>query len=218
MSDNPFRTPDSSSQMAPPATSAYKKPAPGALMPICIICLLLGLMGFGGSCIQGAFLPFLGSMQEQMENIPAPAEQKAVQQLQSNAQKAFLVPSIILVLVNFVVAGMLIIGSIGGMQRKMGGRKILSLGLLAAIFYSLLKIGITVYWYFVTSSALAKDPVGFEVDAEKFQNFLMMTKMITAVTIVVGLVMALALMGFYIWARIYINKPHVVEYFATSEK
>ncbi len=217
MSDNPFRTPEPSTQ-AVPATYAYNKPAPGALTPICIICLILGLLGFGGSCVQGIFLPFQGIMQEQMDNIPAPAEQKAIQELQANAQKTLLVPTIILLLVNLVVAGMLIIGSIGGLQRKMGGHKILSLGLLAAIFYSLLKIGITAFWYFATSSALAKDPVGFEGDAEKFQNYLMLTKMITAVSICVGIVMALALMGFYIWARTYVNKPHVVEYFATSEK
>ena len=211
MSDNPFVSPKTTEYGSPASPT---KPVPAALTPICIICLILGLMGFLGSCSQGVFIPFQGSFEKMMEGVPVPIEQKEFQRIQMDAQKSLMVLYIVILVVNLIVGAMLFIGSIGGLQRKEGGRKILSLALVGAILYGVLKIGVVIYSYFATTALMKAAVADYsgEAPVESMEQMLQFTQMITAIFTGVSIVMAIALIAFYVWARMYINKPHVVDY------
>ncbi|MFK7768933.1 MAG: hypothetical protein AB8B55_17055 [Mariniblastus sp.] len=220
MTDNPFVAPASGGKPGGQPAGVAAMPVPGAVMPICIICLLLGLVGFLGACAQGVLIPFQASLETMVDQMPGGTmEQRVFQRMNMDAQKLVLIPYIVLLVVNLFVGAALFIASILGLQRKEGGRKLLSFALVAAIFYGLLKIGVTIYGYLTTTSAMASsvDHYVGEAPVDKLQQLFQLTKMFAAIGVGVGCVMAVALIAFYVWARIYMNKPHVVEYFQQTK-
>ena len=222
MSDNPFKSQsDEPSPFATPVSpvspgAASPQSAPGALTPILVFCLILGIFGLIGTCLGGAGLAMMSASEQLFENVPMPEEQKEFNKLNIAAQKGSLVPNIVLLVINLCIAPMLIIGTIGCFKRKEASRVFLRLALLAAIIYSVLKIVGTIYAYFNANAALTasieklKDSPMY--DGLKSQQDA--SQLITVGSIVFSIVLAVAILGFYLWARSYLNRDNVVKHFA----
>jgi len=221
MSDNPFRDPPPQ-QSAPGQTSqsealpqSFPPVAPGALTPILVFCLLLGIAGLLFNCFAGGMslaMPMLG---EVIENSPVPEEQKVFTKFTIAAQKSTLLPQLIVICISFVVSLMMIVGSIGCMKRREKSRDLLRTGLLAAIVYSILKLVVNIYSYLSSNAALiesvekmAGDPMYDELKSQMASNSFSVIAT-TAVITVIGL----AIMAFYFWARSYLGKKAVEDYF-----
>ncbi len=222
MSENPFKDPPPELAVAGehpgnPAglPQSFPPVTPGGLTPILVFCLMLGILGLIGNCIGGGMLLAMPMLTELVESTPLPEEQKAFNRLAMGSQKAIVLPQILLISVNFVVATMLIIGSIGCFKRKESSRGFLRLALLAAVFYSILKLAITGWAAFAADKALrdgvegfAGDPIYEDLQAQLATNFVS-----TIGTQAVLAVIGIAIMIFYIWARSYLGKKIVEDHF-----
>lgn len=222
MSDNPFADPPPQPvepvvvQAGQPAPGQTLPPvSPGGLTPALVFCLIFGILGLITTCLGGGVLLALPLFENMIEGVALPEEQKAFQRINLSSQSAAMLPTLILMGINLIVAPMLIFGSIGCFKRKESSRGFLRMALLGAIFYSVLKIVITVYAYFVTTDAarnaieaLKDDPIYDDVKTQFAAGEVM-----NIAGIVVGVVVAVALMAFYVWARMYLGKPEVEQHF-----
>ena len=212
MSDNPFASPDPNTQGSKPI--AVKK-APGGLTAILIICLVLGILGLLGSCFAGAMLaiqPQLNQMQQ------AGGPQQAVQKNMEEIQKQQLIPNIIINGLNFVVAPLLILGSIGGLNRKSWAAKVLNIGLILAVFFTVFKTVMT-----VIMQLAAMEPMQEMMQQQmenNAQNVAEFASGIMQVSIYIGIgfavIWAIVLLGFYIWAWTYLRKDNVRQYLGVA--
>ena len=131
-----------------------------------------------------------------------------------------MIPGIVLMVINLVLASMLIIGAIGCFKRKEPSRNLLRTALLAAIVYSVLKIVVTIYTTITANSAI-EAAIDKLKDDPMYEDILMQhtsTQIFTTIGIVVTMVIAVAMLGFYIWSRSYLNKDEVIEHFGAVEK
>ena len=149
MSNNPFEAPQEQPLSAQPMSpGASPRPVmPGAVTAISIICLILGILGLCGACFQDLALGFQSSMMEYVDSMPQPPANKEFNRLNMEAQKPMMIPGIVLMVINLFVATLLLVGSIGCLKRKSGGRSTLRLGLLAAIIFTLIRIVVTIVSY-----------------------------------------------------------------------
>ena len=220
MSDNPFSTPQGSGIQGSPMNPAGTVPpsVPGALTVILIFCLILGIMGLLGTCATGVYLAFQSSLEKMIVEGPGAIEQKEFQRLNLAVSKKAMMPGLVLSFVNLIVAAMLIIGSVGALRGKESGRGLLRIALLAAIFYGILKIIAAVYSYFVTISGLEDAVANYqgEADPAALETMLQFGKIGGIIGLVMGIIIPLAILGFYVWARGYLNKDQVVKYFASK--
>ena len=223
MSDNPFKEPppqhSAGGQYAAPTSDvpqSFPPVAPGALTPILVFCLLLGILGLVGNCFGGGMLLAMPMLAELTDSAPLPEEQKVFNRLVFGAQKSVVLPQLILIGINFIVATMLIIGSIGCLKRKESSRSFLRLGLIGAIFYSILKLMSTAWVFYVSDGALREGVEGFAGDPiyEDLKTQLATQAISTIVTIVVMVLFAIAFLIFYTWARNYLGKKVVEDHFA----
>ena len=215
MSENPFATPEIVS-----ATPKAPQKAPGALTAILIICLVMGILGLLGSCMGAAGLAFQGQIQGMQQNMGDPAQQAMQKELQT-IQNQQLIPNLIMVGLNFIVAPLLTIGAIGGLNRKPWGHKLLSIGLLVAMFYVVIKLVISIIMQVMTMGPMTKamekamaEQGGAEAQAAGVIGGAMQIGII--VGIVIAAVWGLLLLGFYIWAWMYLRKDEVMSYFGVA--
>ncbi len=212
MSDNPFAQPDPEIQLAKPIVA---QKAPGGLTAIFIICLVLGILGLSGSCLAVGMLalqPQLNQMQQ------AGGQQAAVQKKMEAIQKQQFIPNIIINGLNFIVAPLLILGAIGGLNRKPWCYKVLSVGLILAVFFTVFK---TVMTIIAQLSALA--PMQEMMEQQMKNNnqqgaeFAGLIMQITFYAIIAfAVIWALILLGFYIWSWTYLRKENVKQYLGVA--
>ena len=225
MSDNPFADPPkqppvtaSASPHQPPATGGQSLPpaAPGALTPILVFCLIFGILGWLGNCFGGAGLLLIGMIENIIDQAQMPEAQAIFTKLSMSAQQPVMLPSIILLVINVVIATMLIIGAIGCFKRKESSRGVLRLALLAAIIFSVCKAAVTIYGYVASQSLLTEgvEKHGGEPIYDELKAQLTMNQTFAILGPVFVVVVALAMMGFYFWARSYLGKPEVEQHFA----
>lgn len=209
-------TPYSSAEMT---SLPAKKKLPGAMMAIAIICLILGILGLSSSCMSGVFLAAQPALENMIENIPDDMpdaeETKEISRMGFRAQDSMFIPSIVLTIIGLIVALMLIVGSIGALRGKLSGRDTLNLALLAAIFYSFLKIGIGVYAQ-IASTAFINDAIeNYQGDAnkERLQEMMAQNSLQSLIgpAIIIGL--GVGLLIFYIWAKLYIKSEKVTAHY-----
>ena len=222
MSENPFASPTESTEFGQPVKPAVvSKHPPGALQIIAILCLILGILGLLTSCATGIGLAFQGFAMEIFENSPASA-QNEVQKLNLKAAMSPvpLIGNGILAALNLGIASMLIIGGIGVLQKKESGRNMLRFGTLLAIVYNVLKMILAVVGQLIVNSNLGAAIDAYEgpVDKEEMQTLFEMTKLLGIGGAVFAAVICLALIGFYFWARGYLNREEVVNYIASFAK
>ena len=215
MSENPFATPEVVSE-----TPKAPQKAPGALTAILIICLVMGILGLLGSCIGAGGLAFQGQIQGMQQNVGDPAQQ-ALQKEMQRIQNQQMIPNLIMIGLNFIVAPLLTIGAIGGLNRKPWGHKLLSIGLLGAIFYVLIRLVVTIIMQVMTMGPMSKameDAMakggGAEAQAAGMIGNAMQIGII--IGIVITVVWGLLLLGLYIWSWMYLRKDQVRNYFGVS--
>jgi len=211
MSNNPFESPQETPLMASPVSPGTTPPPviPGAAIAITIICLIVGLLGLCGACFQGAALGFQSSLVEFTESIPQPPAQKEFNRINMAVQKTMLIPSIILLVINLIISGLMVWGSIGCLRRKPGGRSTLRLALLAAIFFAVIQIGVTIASYFVTVGGVNQGVADYQGEVPKATlEAMAQTGSVGAlIGCALGSVFILAFLIFYVWARFYMGKP-----------
>ena len=218
MADNPFESPQRQpveAQVAHPGKT--NNALPGPALAISIICLILGVLGLFGLCFQGLALGFQSSLMEFADSVPQPPAQKEFNRLNMAAQQSMLIPAIVLMATNLFVAGLLVAGGIGCLKRTSSGRSTLRLGLLAAIFYSLLKLALTIASYFVTMGAIRKGVSEYQgnVPIEQFESLVTAGNIGAIVGCVIGSLFIVALAIFYLWARFYMGKDKLDPYFTS---
>lgn len=222
MSDNPFAASGEDPRYAPPVSaSVVPQPAPGALQVIAILCLILGLLGLFNSCAGGGGLALISVIKGFLDQAPVTAENEFQKiNLDAAMSPAVLIPSIVLLIFNFVVSPILVIGSIGVLQKKESGRKLLRLGLMLAIVYNILKAVLSIVAQLMTLNAAAAGIDAYEgpVEKEKLEGVLEMTKILGLGGAIVAAIFAVALIGFYFWSRGYLNRQDVIKYFASFAK
>ncbi|MDG1873336.1 MAG: hypothetical protein P8J27_05465 [Mariniblastus sp.] len=188
------------------------------MMTIAVICIILGIIGLGFSCMTGFWLAAQTAFTDFIDGLPnQDITQKEFNRLNMAAQQASLVPTIIMLAMNLFIAPMLIAGGIGCLQRKSGGRRILNLALLAAIFFSLWKIGVQIFNYFAVADALNAAVANYEGDALQvdLEKLVQLNNIGMIVGSVIGVLLAVGLMCFYIWAKLYVSKEKTVQFFET---
>jgi hypothetical protein len=218
MSENPFATPEIVS-----GSPKVSQKAPGGLTALLIICLVLGILGLLMSCLSGAALAFQGPLQEMQQGMGDPAQQAMQKEIQST-QEPYIIPSLIMVGLNFIVAPLLTIGAIGGLNRKPWGHKLLGIGLVLAIFYVVVKSVLTIIMQVMTMGPIAK--ITEKAMAEQgaaggpqAQTAEMMGGLVQAIgigAIIYVAVSGLILLGFYVWGWMYLRKEAVMNYFGVA--
>lgn len=225
MSDNPFKSqPSEPTQPAPQAVPAMAVPAtptsaPGALTPILVFCLIFGIFGLIGTCFGGFGIGMIFVSEQLFDAVPMEEEQKVFNKLSMDAQKGVIVPSIVLMAINLILATTLIMGAIGCFKRKESSRTFLRTALLAAIVYSVLKIVVTIFTTNSANSAI-ESAIDKLKDDPMYQDILIQhtgTQIFTTIGVVVTTVLSVAMLGFYLFARSYLNKTEVVEHFSQVE-
>lgn len=224
MADNPFNqssNPFESPVEAKPVLGAQSVPpvAPGGLTPILVICLILGVFGLMGSCMGGVVAFGMPYMADFIQNSDLPEQEKAKQVLSLTAQKPAMIPTLIQSIVNLFVASLLVIGAIGCFKRKESSRGLLRTGLLGAIFFSFLKIGLGIYVYFATAAAMKvgleklQSAPNFQAENDPLADF---SQIFGMIGMGAGVLFAVGLLIFYFWARSYLGKPSVEQHFAEA--
>ena len=208
MANNPFDTPQSEPVEASLSHSNKKNdPLPGPALAISIICLILGVMGLFGLCFQGLSLGFQSSLMDFANSMPQPPANREFNRMNVAAQQSMLVPGIVLMVVNLFVAGLLVAGGIGCLKRTSSGRSTLRLGLLAAVFYSLLRLAYMIASYFVVTRSMSQQLSEYqgEVAIEEFQTLVAAGNIGTIIGCSLGSLFFVALAIFYLWARSYMG-------------
>jgi ABC-type dipeptide/oligopeptide/nickel transport system permease component len=210
MSDNPFATPPNVESAKPVAL----KKTPGALTAILIICLVLGILGFLGSCMTGAMLGAQGRLNQLQQG--GGARQQAIQQKMEDIQKQQFWPTLLVAAGNFIVAPLLAVGAIGGLNRKNWSHKILSIALILAVANTVFKTVMTVISQMAVMGPMQEmmeGQMGNQQGAE-FAEGVMQISMIVGIAF--AAIWALMLIGFYAWAWTYLQKEHVKQYYGVS--
>lgn len=218
MSENPFAKPEIVS-----GSPKVSQKAPGGLTALLIICLVLGILGLFMSCMGGAALALQGPLQEWQQEMGDPAQQAMQKEIQTT-QEPYFIPSLIMVGLNFIVAPLLTIGAIGGLNRKPWGHKLLGFGLLLAIFYvvvnSVLKIIMQVMTMGpiakITEKAMAEQGAAGGPQAQTAEMMGGLMQVIGIGAIVIAAIWGLMLLGFYVWGWMYLRKDAVKNYFGVA--
>ena len=215
MSNNPFDTPPVEANVGSPGNATQALPGPA--MAISIICLILGILGLFGTCFQGLALAFQSALIEFTESVQQPPAQREFNRMNLAANESMQIPGVILMVINLFVAVLLLTGSIGCLKRKSGGRSMLRLGLLAAIFYCLLRLILLIVSYFVATGSVAKQFSEYQGDVpiEDLQLMVNAGSIGAIVGCIFGCIFTLALAIFYFWARGYMGKSELDSHFTS---
>ena len=213
MSENPYQAPVPNS----PITSANR--APGALKTICILCIILGTLGLFGSIIGIGGLIFQERIYEFQMDMADPSQHE-MQTRMVEAQASFFIPSMILAICNLFIAPLLLVGGIGVLIKKRWGQNILSLGLISATIFVLVRV-VSYSFFQLQVFGIMKESIlenikigpGAVPPAEGTMQTVMMTSMYVGVGL--GIVMALAYAAFYFWGWRYLKKDSCQEYLST---
>ena len=206
MSQNPYQ----SNPTLPQATSVPQQ-KPGGLTAIAVICLILGSLGALIALFSIAMLFFQESMNQFQAAQPGGPPPEFLAEMEALQASQF-IPTLIVYGCNVIIGSLLAIGSIGVLGTKEWGRNLLRNALLAAIFFVIVR-GIHGMWVQYNSmSAVSKMlPSGED------------TAMVQAIVqggiifgIVIGVIWMVVLIVFYIWSRIYLNKPPIRALFGAT--
>lgn len=214
MSENPYVTkvPSSPTGAAMPPNS--NSSVPTGTQVFTVISLVLGIMGLLGVFAGLAGLLFNNLMTGQIiENLPADDPSRILQEKMLAAQEGFLIPQIILQLMNLFVAGGLTLGAIMTLNRKPTGPGLLMKAFLAAIVFVLIRLALTTFMQIRMKPALSEafaQSTGPE--AEMIKN---VTEASFIVGIVIGAVVAIAMAAYYFMAYRNFMSESAQRYFAT---
>lgn len=150
----------------------------------------------------------------------ADPSQHEMQTRMVEAQASFFIPSMILAICNLFIAPLLLVGGIGVLIKKRWGQNILSLGLISATIFVLVRV-VSYSFFQLQVFGIMKESIlenikigpGAVPPAEGTMQTVMMTSMYVGVGL--GIVMALAYAAFYFWGWRYLKKDSCQEYLST---
>ncbi len=213
MSDNPFaESKPVQAEISPPDTS-HKRP--GALNAILIVCIVLGVLGIFGSCIG------IGGLAAQDYIATLPGQDDPMNVKMRELQKPMLIPNIIMMGLNCIIAPLLLIGGIGGLNRKGWAYGLLKFTLLAATIYVLIRGVVSTVLQFGMMSEMKtavleglKDQPNMNPQAAEMAGN--MAQIFGMVGLGFGVVVMLILAGFYFWGWNYLRKDNVKAHFGIA--
>jgi hypothetical protein len=174
---------------------------PGYVTAICVVYIILGGLGIVTSCLGIIGVVFVLAMQNNAEVRDAMAAQGQADPL------AMLVNGIFIVM-NLFVAATLVLYAIFGLQNKESGRKGLVMISVVAGGFVLLRMIVGSLVVFILPAAL---PPGMDETERQLAQGIQIG------SVVVGVVIALALAGFYFFNASYMKRENIVNFFARSE-
>ncbi len=200
MSQNPYQ---SAPTLPNPVIVPQQKP--GGLTAVAVISLIIGVMGVLMSLFAIAMLFLQGTMNQFPGAQTGGPETEIITQMEAIQANQFLT-NLVFGSCNVIIGSLLAIGSIGVLGTKEWGRNLLRNSLLAAILFVIVR-GICTMWiqYQAMSSISKMIPSGSEGGAA--MQTVMQVSII--VGIVFGVIWMAGLIGFYVWGRIYLNKPPI---------
>ena len=206
MSQNPYQ----SNPTLPQATSVPQQ-KPGGLTAIAVICLILGSLGALMALFGIVMLFFQGSMNQFQAAQPGGPPPEFLAEMEALQASQF-IPTLIVNGCNVIIGSLLVIGSIGVLGTKEWGRNLLRNALLAAIFFVVVR-GIYSMWVQYSSMSVISKMVPAGGDKATMEAIMQGTIIFG---IVIGVIWMVVMIGFYIWSRIYLNKPPIRALFGAT--
>ena len=206
MSQNPYQ----SNPTLPQATSVPQQ-KPGGLTAIAVICLILGSLGALIALFGIVMLFFQRSMNQFQAAQPGGPPLEFLAEMEALQASQF-IPTLIVNGCNVIIGSLLAIGSIGVLGTKEWGRNLLRNALLAAIFFVVVR-GIYSMWVQYSSMSVISKMVPAGGDKATMEAIMQGTIIFG---IVIGVIWMVVLIGFYIWSRIYLNKPPIRALFGAT--
>ena len=206
MSQNPYQ----SNPTLPQATSVPQQ-KPGGLTAIAVICLILGSLGALMALFGIVMLFFQGSMNQFQAAQPGGPPPEFLAEMEALQASQF-IPTLIVNGCNVIIGSLLAIGSIGVLGTKEWGRNLLRNALLAAIFFVVVR-GIYGMWVQYSSMSVISKMVPAGGDKATMEAIMQGTIIFG---IVIGVIWMVVMIGFYIWSRIYLNKPPIRALFGAT--
>jgi len=206
MSQNPYQ----SNPTLPQATSVPQQ-KPGGLTAIAVICLILGSLGALMALFGIVMLFFQGSMNQFQAAQPGGPPPEFLAEMEALQASQF-IPTLIVNGCNVIIGSLLAIGSIGVLGTKEWGRNLLRNALLAAIFFVVVR-GIYSMWVQYNSMSVISKMVPAGGDKATMEAIMQGTIIFG---IVIGVIWMVVMIGFYIWSRIYLNKPPIRALFGAT--
>jgi len=206
MSKNPYQ----SNPTLPQATSVPQQ-KPGGLTAIAVICLILGSLGALMALFGIVMLFFQGSMNQFQAAQPGGPPPEFLAEMEALQASQF-IPTLIVNGCNVIIGSLLAIGSIGVLGTKEWGRNLLRNALLAAIFFVVVR-GIYSMWVQYSSMSVISKMVPAGGDKATMEAIMQGTIIFG---IVIGVIWMVVMIGFYIWSRIYLNKPPIRALFGAT--
>ena len=206
MSQNPYQ----SNPTLPQATSVPQQ-KPGGLTAIAVICLILGSLGALMALFGIVMLFFQGSMNQFQAAQPGGPPPEFLAEMEALQASQF-IPTLIVNGCNVIIGSLLAIGSIGVLGTKEWGRNLLRNALLAAIFFVIVR-GIYGMWVQYNSMSAISKMLPSGEDTATVQAIVQGGIIFG---IVIGIIWMVVMIGFYIWSRIYLNKPPIRALFGAT--
>ena len=206
MSQNPYQ----SNPTLPQATSVPQQ-KPGGLTAIAVICLILGSLGALMALFGIVMLFFQGSMNQFQAAQPGGPPPEFLAEMEALQASQF-IPTLIVNGCNVIIGSLLAIGSIGVLGTKEWGRNLLRNALLAAIFFVVVR-GIYGMWVQYNSMSAISKMLPSGEDTATVQAIVQGGIIFG---IVIGVIWMVVMIGFYIWSRIYLNKPPIRALFGAT--
>ena len=206
MSQNPYQ----SNPTLPQSTSVPQQ-KPGGLTAIAVICLILGSLGALMALFGIVMLFFQGSMNQFQAAQPGGPPPEFFAEMEALQASQF-IPTLIVNGANVLIGSLLAIGSIGVLGTKEWGRSLLRNALLAAIFFVVVR-GIYSMWVQYSSMSVISKMVPAGGDKATMEAIMQGTIIFG---IVIGVIWMVVMIGFYIWSRIYLNKPPIRALFGAT--
>ena len=200
MSENPYQS--APSLPNPASLAAQQKPI--GLTAIPVICLILGILG----TLMNLWILIVLVFQDSFK-AAQPANLAEYHEKLAAIQQGQIIFSIIIICCNFIIAPLLVYGAISVLKVKESGRNLLRNTLLFAIIFVVARGAYAIWHQFNKMSAMK------ELPSAEFNDPVMASAMQFSMVagIVVGVIWAVGLVGFYVWSRVYLNKPSVRAFF-----
>lgn len=203
MEDNPFQSPIPANSSGNLASRSVK--CPQALKTICIISLILGALGLLSSTLGLAGLIF----QPQIAEFQPPTESRSAQAIQTKMlefQSTYHIPNILMNLANLIISPLLLLGGIGVLSKLTWAPKILSIGLVSACVFVLVRTTLTSFMQFQIFSTM-KESIADQLP-QRAEAGTIETVMVASMYfgLAMGIVWMIALAGFYFWSWHYLKQ------------
>ena len=210
---NPYESipslPKSGESLTRQKNLTQQKPAGLTVVPV--FCLILGLLGSLitlAGLVMLAFQSFNGGPAS-MPTAGPPGMAQYQADIEEFQQHQF-VPNLFFNGCGLIVGGLLVVGAIGVFGLKEWGRNVLRNALLLAVAFVALRGVYTAWVQYRTMGMLAEALAPSSGSAASFEVGLQVG---VIAVIAIGLIWGVALAGFYLWSRSYLNKPSVVAFF-----